>query len=541
MAGVLKVDSINADSNLALKIANTAVAFIDATGLRPVAGNLNLDATATSKLYLPSANTVAIQTAGVTAVTVDSSQNVTLAGTLTTTGITNSGVATATRFNPTGSSVTGNGLYLPAANSLGLSTNGTNAVYIDSSQKVGIGTTSPVVKLNVVGSSNANNAGIAGGSYGIRFENGVTYSLTGSAISGVDNTFTTSFQPLTVNGSQLGFAISGTEAMRIDSSGNVGIGTTSPTATGGYDKAIDLVGGSLGAGLYIRGATNPSTVYAAIRYDNGANRTNIDAVGTGNFLRFVTVNAERMRIDSSGNLLVATTSTDVADANGTGASFSVAGNAQFSRASNAALNVNRKTDDGVLVYLQQDATAEGTISVSGTTVSYNGGHLSRYAQTTTAKDKSILKGTVLSNLDAMNVYIAPTTYWTEEDEPPEGVNVGDVKVETHEVANEQLNKVKVSDVEGDVNVAGVFVNWSYDEQHSVDEINMAMTGDMIIRIAQGTTVQRGDLLMSAGDGTAKTQGDDIVRSKTIAKVTSTHITCTYADGSYCVPCVLMAC
>jgi len=54
-------------------------------------------------------------------------------------------------------------------------------------------------------------------------------------------------------------------------------------------------------------------------------------------------------------------------------------------------------------------------------------------------------------------------------------------------------------------------------------------------------VNRGDLLMSAGDGTAKPQGDDIVRSKTIAKVTSTSVTCTYEDGSYCVPCVLMAC
>ena len=76
---------------------------------------------------------------------------------------------------------------------------------------------------------------------------------------------------------------------------------------------------------------------------------------------------------------------------------------------------------------------------------------------------------------------------------------------------------------------------------NVDEINMAMTGDMIIRIAQGTTVARGDLLMSAGNGTAKPQGDDIVRAKSIAKVTSTHVTCTYEDGSYCVPCVLMAC
>jgi len=154
MAGQIKVDSINADSNLALKIANTAVAFIDATGLRPTSGNVSLDATATSKLYLPSANTVAIQTAGVTAVTVDSSQNVTLAGTLTTTGITNSGVATATRFNPTGSSVTGNGMYLPAANSLGFSTNGTNAVYIDSSQNVGVGTTAPQQRLGIKAASN---------------------------------------------------------------------------------------------------------------------------------------------------------------------------------------------------------------------------------------------------------------------------------------------------------------------------------------------------------------------------------------------------
>jgi len=141
MAGQIKVDSINADSNLALKIANTAVAFIDSNGLRPTSGNVSLDATATSKLYLPSANTVAIQTAGVTAVTVDSSQNVTLAGTLTTTGITNSGVATATRFNPTGSSVTGNGMYLPAANSLGLSTNGTEAMRIDSSGNLLVGQT----------------------------------------------------------------------------------------------------------------------------------------------------------------------------------------------------------------------------------------------------------------------------------------------------------------------------------------------------------------------------------------------------------------
>jgi hypothetical protein len=226
---------------------------------------------------------------------------------------------------------------------------------------------------------------------------------------------------------------------------------------------------------------------------------------------------ERMRIDSNGIVLVGKTATSTSTV---GSEIYGTGVGVFTRDSNVSLIINRLTNDGDLVSFRQANTQEGTISVSGTTVSYNGGHLSRWAQTTGPKDETLVKGTVLSNLDEMNVY-------TDADGNP--------------VENEQLNKVKVSDVEGDANVAGVFVNWTYDEAHQVDEINMAMTGDMIIRIAQGTTVARGDLLMSAGDGTAKPQGDDIVRSKTIAKVTSTHVTCTYDDGSYCVPCVLMAC
>jgi hypothetical protein len=224
-----------------------------------------------------------------------------------------------------------------------------------------------------------------------------------------------------------------------------------------------------------------------------------------------------MTLDVDSNLLVGKTASNTATA---GCELRGNGLGVFTRDADDVMIVNRLTNDGIIVSIRQANTEEGTISVSGTTVSYNGGHLSRWAQTTTAKDESLVKGTVLSNLDEMNVY-------TDADGNP--------------VENEQLNKVKVSDVEGDANVAGVFVNWTHDEAHDVDEINMAMTGDMIIRIAQGVTVQRGDLLMSAGDGTAKPQGDDIVRSKTIAKVTSTHVTCTYADGSYCVPCVLMAC
>jgi len=177
---------------------------------------------------------------------------------------------------------------------------------------------------------------------------------------------------------------------------------------------------------------------------------------------------------------------------------------------------NRTTNDGTIFEFRQNNHTEGSISVSGSTVSYNGAHLSRWSQLPGgAVREEILRGTVLSNIDEM-------CDWGEEE-------------------NEQLNRMKVSDVEGDRNVSGVFQAWDDDDDTYTDDFYCAMTGDFVIRIAQGVTVERGDLLMSAGDGTAKPQDDDIIRSKTIAKVTSTHISETYADGSYCVPCVLMAC
>ena len=86
----------------------------------------------------------------------------------------------------------------------------------------------------------------------------------------------------------IAFSEGGVEAARFDSAGNLGIGTTSPTQKLDVNGAIRV--GSLDP-LYFGGTTN---------YITGSNGSN--------FLQFATNNAERMRIDSSGNLLVACTS-----------------------------------------------------------------------------------------------------------------------------------------------------------------------------------------------------------------------------------------
>jgi Chaperone of endosialidase len=57
------------------------------------------------------------------------------------TNFATTGTATATKLIPTGTSVTGNGMYLPATNSLGFSTAGAEAMRIDSSGNLLINTT----------------------------------------------------------------------------------------------------------------------------------------------------------------------------------------------------------------------------------------------------------------------------------------------------------------------------------------------------------------------------------------------------------------
>ena len=422
----------------------------------------------------------------------------------------------------------------------------TERMRIDSSGNVGIGTTSPTHELTVHGAS-ATTGTIEANRFSVRDNFGNP--------PGLGNGF---YSP---GANNLAFATNSTEGMRLDSSGRLLINHTADTSPVGYEAKLQLCDTSFqGSSLSIRrdgGASGPTLMFTKSRgTTKGANtivqsgdnvgtlrwfaadgtdansevaqiRAQIDNTPGSNDtpgrLIFKTTSdgasdvTERMRLDSSGRLLVGTSSVfSVTSSSATGNVLTAAGASTHYRSAGAALFVGRQSDDGDLVEFYQAGSLEGSISVSGGTVSYNGGHLARWSQLPSGAERTeILRGSVLSNLDEM-------CEWGEED-------------------NEQLNRMKVSDVEGDVNVSGVFQAWDDDDDTYTNDFYCAMTGDFVIRIAQGTTVARGDLLMSAGDGTAKPQNDDIVRSKTIAKVTSTTVSTTYSDGSYCVPCVLMAC
>jgi hypothetical protein len=443
---------------------------------------------------------------------------------------------------------TNTGITFPAADTVAVSTGGTERLRVDSLGRLGIGTTSPGYKLHCVGDARfeSSNVFLDDDNKALVFGTGTTAYIIGSSTN-----------------NNIRFVTNSSERGRWDSSGRFLVGTSTGRGVGSaaiWPVQIESVGSNNPGFSLTRNENDVESAYLAFGKSRGTSNGSNTIVQSGDRLgtivfagadgtdletRGAEISAwvdgtpgandmpgrlvfsttadgassptERMRLSSAGGLYVSKTD----GANSVkGIALEPYGTVRATTDSTSAdqtcYYANRQSTDGTLINFLQADISEGSISVSGTTVSYNGAHLSRWSQLPGgAAREEILRGTVLTNIDEM-------CGWGNEE-------------------NEQLNRMKVSDVEGDPNVAGVFQAWDDDDDTYTDDFYCAMTGDFIIRIAEGVTVQRGDLLMSAGDGTAKPQDDDIIRSKTIAKVTSTHVTCIYDDGSYCVPCVLMAC
>ena len=231
----------------------------------------------------------------------------------------------------------------------------------------------------------------------------------------------------------------------------------------------------------------------------------------------------------------------------------------FFRNGGVVVTVNRGSDDGALISLQQGSVTEGIISVSGNTVTYGdfcGSHWTRLADNS---KPTILRGTVIETIDQMCTwYQAEYEYDGETKKEsialPEGKSVGDtftyetttldpnekitVTAKITQEKNVKHTMGKVSDTADSKKVYGVFLDWDNDEIDEVNDMNICSVGTNLVRVHKDVTVEAGDLLSSNGDGTAKVQDDDIIRSKTIGKVLAAVKQETHSDGSYTVPCAL---
>jgi len=366
----------------------------------------------------------------------------------------------------------------------------------------------------------------------IKHTNGTTAATVGSS------------GELTVNGAFTSQGIddnADATAITIDSNERVAVGHST---TGGANFAV-CDGANSSIQIFAEVATDTNLIQ---HYDQ-TTTAYMNAQYSGATHQFFIGTSESMRIDSGGRVLVGLTSS-----NSSGESL------QLYRNGGVVFSVARQ-QDGTLVHFRTgsvDGSTHGSIDISGVTCSYNAFSGSHWSRLSDNSKPTILKGTVIETIDEMcdwyrAEFTVPAT--DEEDEYtmsepiglPSGKSVGDTITHTYKgtdytatitkEGDEKHVKCKISDTEDSKKVYGVHRSWDSDDD-TVNDMYVTAVGTHVVRVNKDVTVQAGDLLSSNGDGTAKVQDDDIIRSKTIGKVLTNIKQETYDDGSYTVPCAL---
>jgi len=238
------------------------------------------------------------------------------------------------------------------ANTVSFRTDG-NHSFINGGGNFGIGTSSPSSLLEL---SNTTPPVITLDSTTTTGQRGLGFQYNGTTFGQIGQDIQTG--ELRIRSGETGqsgyfikFDTGGTERMRIDTSGRVGIGTSSPSQKLVVDGNIQL-GTSSGAGiLYLSSSSGFSP---RLQEDSNA-------------LSIYTNNSERMRIDASGNVLVGHTSADVdtlVDNNTVGITLKANGEILASSTATVA-TLERENSDGDLIEFRKDGSTVGSIFSSG--------------------------------------------------------------------------------------------------------------------------------------------------------------------------------
>jgi hypothetical protein len=196
----------------------------------------------------------------------------------------------------------GNGIFRPLANTMAFATGNAEQMRITSGGAVGIGTTSPTTRLDVNGQAKIRmlttnpllDDVVVADSFGVLFKRsastlgggGSFWSLSGNALTGNEVLGTTNGFPLRV-------ITNGAERMRVETNGNVGIGTTIPQST----LSVGGPGTSLSQAYIAKSGSFPTRALT-VGFDNnlgifinplpgGTAGTALWANGLGHFTRLV--------------------------------------------------------------------------------------------------------------------------------------------------------------------------------------------------------------------------------------------------------------